>query len=120
MFLFISIICSIGVLCFFFFTVLKADFYNTYTSVIGVVLSVVVSLFVFVGMHAIKEENSIVYKNKSSELNQYFWACDKLMINPMAEIVEVKHYRDSTWAITHSMYRQFEVEYCSELEKVKK
>ena len=120
MFLVISIICSLGILCFFFFIVLKADFYNMYTSVIGIVLCVVVSLFVFVGMHAIKEENSVVYTNRMPYLNQYFWTCDKTMINPMAEIVEVKHYRDGTWVIEHGMYRQFEVEYCSELEKVKK
>lgn len=120
MFLLFSIAVSIGVLLFFAYTVFKADFYNSFTSIVGVTLSVVVSIFVFVGVWAIKEENSVVYTNRMPYLNQYFWTCDKMMINPMAEIVEVKHYRDGSWAIKHGMYRQFEIEQCSEIEMVER
>lgn len=120
MFLFCSILISISVLLYFSFLVFRANFYQTYATTIGIVLSVVVTIFVFIGISAIKEENSVVYKNKSPDLNQYFWACDKTMVNPMADIIEVKQYRDGTWVILHSMSRQLESERCSEIEMVKR
>lgn len=120
MFLLFSIAVSVGVLLFFTYAVFKADFYNSFTTMVGITLSVVVSIFVFVGIWAIKEENSVVYVDRTPELNQYFWICDKMMINPVADIVEVKLYRDETWAIKHGMYKQFETEQCSEIEMVER
>ena len=120
MFLLFSMAVSLCVLLFFVFTVLEADFHNPFTTVVGIALSIVVSIFVFVGIHAIKEENSVVYVNRTPELNQYFWTCDKMMVNPVADIVEVKHYRNGTWTIMHGMYKHFELEQCSEIEVVER